>query len=46
MAVTAGTSGFRDRLISVYDDVGLPAMLPDASEDELLTLLPHRWKPA
>jgi transposase len=24
----------------------LPAMLPGASEEELLTLLPHRWQPA
>ena len=24
----------------------LPAMLPGASEEELLALLPHRWKPA
>lgn len=24
----------------------LPAMLPAASEDELLALLPHRWRPA
>jgi hypothetical protein len=24
----------------------LPAMLPGASEEELLGLLPHRWKPA
>ena len=23
----------------------LPAMLPGASEDELLALLPHRWRP-
>jgi len=26
--------------------VRLPAMLPGASEEELLTLLPHRWQPA
>jgi hypothetical protein len=26
--------------------VRLPAMLPAASEQDLLTLLPHRWKPA
>jgi hypothetical protein len=24
----------------------LPAILPGASEEELLTLLPHRWHPA
>ncbi|MGA2066714.1 MAG: transposase domain-containing protein, partial [Thermoguttaceae bacterium] len=24
----------------------LPAMLPSASEEELLALLPHRWRPA
>ena len=31
-----------------YRDVltRLPAMLPAASEEELLSLLPHRWKPA
>ena len=31
-----------------YRDVltRLPAMLPDASETELLMLLPHLWKPA
>ena len=31
---------YRDILIR------LPAMLPRASEDELLALLPHRWRPA
>jgi transposase len=31
-----------------YRDVltRLPAMLPDASDEALLTLLPHRWQPA
>jgi len=31
-----------------YRDVlsRLPAMLPDAGEEELLTLLRHLWKPA
>jgi len=31
-----------------YRDVlaRLPAMLPAASEEELLALLPHRWRPA
>jgi transposase len=31
-----------------YRDVltRLPAILPDASEEELLALLPHRWRPA
>ncbi len=31
-----------------YRDVltRLPAMLPGASEEELLPLLPHRWHPA
>jgi hypothetical protein len=26
--------------------IRLPAMLPEASDEELLALLPHRWKPA
>jgi transposase len=31
-----------------YRDVltRLPAMLPAATEEDLLTLLPHRWRPA
>jgi len=45
--ITAHKTHSAGRLL-YYRDVltRLPAILPGASEEELLALLPHRWHPA